>query len=129
MPTCWDRGGVRHPPPQLRERYSAVVLIDYPELKRIVTLEEVLKLENISLLPGTGRKRYGPCPLGCCSHSRAASYDMLRKLWFCHKCKQGGNQLELYARAGGANLYEASLLLCVALNITIPTVARTTRPR
>ena len=83
--------------------------IDFGKIREQISLEEVLRLIGYTFLVKTKWRCYGRCPLHCCAASRAASFYLPKNLWFCHRCKQGGNQLDLYLRVRNMNEYDAVL--------------------
>ncbi len=95
-------------------------LINYAEVRQRISLERVLFLLGYNSLRKQGGHHYGRCPLGCSSDRRVCSFDLERGLWRCHKCQEGGNQLDLYAHRKSAYLYSAALLLCEAAGIPVP---------
>lgn len=94
--------------------------IDYPALKKLVTLEQVLTLIRYNSHRRQGQYWYGPCPLQCPLRPRCTTFDMDNNCWYCRTCARGGNQMDLYRQVRGIPLYHACVELCEKLNITIP---------
>lgn len=97
-----------------------MLAIDFLDLKRQVPLLRVLCLLRYKGLRGEGARRYGPCPFGCNTHIRCCSFDLDDGLFYCHGCKIGGSQLDLFAVAEGLPLFQAALRLCKEAGIAVP---------
>jgi len=99
-------------------------LIDYRRARELVSIRDVLSL--LCWRPNQIKARQsarGPCPLhkGGGGSSRIFAVNYVNNWWYCHKCKTGGNQLELYAAALGLPLYDATLQLCEHVAGYVPT--------
>lgn len=103
-------------------------LIDFAEVRKLVSLETVMELLGLGTPQKMGRNSYGRCPLGCSSHPRCCSFDFQRGLWNCWKCHQGGDQLNLYAARLSTTVYTAALELCQRAGIQPPAVAQQALP-
>jgi hypothetical protein len=94
--------------------------IDFEEVKANVTIRQVCDALQWKPSGGNAHTWYGPCPLHCSNHvgqrylRRCCSIDLAQNRWYCHKCKKGGNQLDLFAQARKLSLYEAALVLVVS---------------
>jgi len=86
--------------------------IDYPEVRRRIHISQILALIGDFHIRGKNPQWYGRCPLGCCLEPRCCSYEMVKSLWNCHRCGEGGNQLDLFCKVTGATLYVAAVWLC-----------------
>lgn len=100
--------------------------VDFREVRRLVPIAKVLELIGYKSVGIAEKSVYGPCPLSCCSslgkrfYRRCCSVDLESNVWFCHACKRGGHQLDLYALAKNLTVYEAATRLCVATGVWIP---------
>jgi DNA primase len=105
--------------------------IDYRELRRLVSIAEVLELLGLPSPRGGGNQLRGPCPLhGSADRSRVFSVNLAKKNAFrCFKCGVAGNQLDLWASATQEPLYEAALDLCRRLNRNVPYLSGGTEKR
>lgn len=105
-------------------------MIDFAEVRRLISLSDVLNLLGIRPACRGGPRAYGPCPLRCAAsdalppgsryRQRCCSYDLDRGFWRCHRCGHGGNQLDLYAQVYGITTYNAAMRLCAALLTSTP---------
>lgn len=95
--------------------------LDYGKVREQISLEQVLTLIGYTLLVKTKWRSYGRCPLHCCVASRAASFYLSKNLWYCHRCKRGGNQLDLYVIKSGMDVFPAALDLCNRMRVKPPT--------
>ena len=95
--------------------------INYHELKRRVSMYEVLHL-----IDWTPRYRRGPAVRGRCplcnedrpGRRRPFSADTDKNMWHCFGCKAHGNQIELFARVTRQTFYQAALDLVNRLDLS-----------
>jgi len=103
-------------------------LIDYREVRRMIPLRRVLDFLGVfSLHPVRGVYR-GACPLGCGQGRNVATFDFARNLWYCHRCKTGGNQLDLWVRAREYQMWEGAVSLCIAAGLPVPWIVGSDSP-
>ena len=89
--------------------------IDFVELRRLVSIEQVLDFLQWLPVERRGPQLRGPCPIhGSSEQSRTFSVNVERNVFRCFKpaCDVKGNQLDLYALATGLPLLEAAHELC-----------------
>lgn len=100
--------------------------IDFNQLRREVTMQQVLNAIGFEATRRTGLQLKGPCPVhkSTRNHSTSFSVNLGSHRYFCHKCGSHGNQLELWAAICQLNLYEASIELCKVLNRGIPWITK-----
>lgn len=96
------------------------MMIDYAKVRERIHIMHVLALLGDFFIRGNAPNWYGRCPLGCCKHPRCCSYEMVKSLWNCHKCGEGGNQLDLFVRVSGMSLYDAARWLCIFYDQEVP---------
>lgn len=98
--------------------------IDYRELRRRISIIEVLEL--ISWKPATtrGPELRGPCPLHKSSQPTSTQFvvNTARNIFYCHssKCKTGGNQLDLWMKLTDLSVYDAALDLAEKTGTDVP---------
>jgi hypothetical protein len=106
-------------PPRPRRRP-----IDFKAIRSQVTIGQVLELLRWNHRSRNGPQLRGPCPihLSKSPKSRTFAVNIQRSVWYCHKCNDGGNQLDLWAAATGLkdDPYGAAIELCEKLGIQIP---------
>ncbi len=72
-------------------------------------------------------ERRGRCPV-CRAHGgRRPVFVVNGSAWYCHRCKQGGNQLELYQAVERLELLEAAVRLCERAGVEVPYLPRRQR--
>ena len=100
--------------------------IDFDVVRREISMQQVLDAIGFSVTTRSGDQLRGPCPVhGSTSRgSRVFSVSLGEQRYYCHKCKSHGNQLELYAAARQATLYDATVDLCHALGQDVPWIRR-----
>lgn len=99
--------------------------INYDQLRGEVTLAAVLELLCWEPTLYRGDERRGPCPLCERGGKRPAfSADLARGVWYCHRCRAGGAQLELVAAVWHLDLYLAARELCRRLGKRVPYLPR-----
>ena len=95
--------------------------IDFRELRRLVSMAEVLAILGFEARRSSGNQLRGSCPLhGSADRSRVFSVNLVKNTFQCFKCGAAGNHLDLWAAATKKPLYEAALELCQRLNRDIP---------
>jgi len=98
--------------------------IDFPELRRRVSIAQVLDVVKFQPRSRSGAQLRGPCPVhrSTSEKSRAFSVNLERNVFQCFKpaCGAKGNQLDLYAAVTGLPVYEAAIELCEKLGIDMP---------
>lgn len=94
--------------------------VSFAEVKRCVRVEQVLALLSWRYVRRNLHQLRGPCPIHKSSTSRSCvfSVNLTRDVWYCHKCKTGGDVIDLYARAKGISTHDAALELCAILNLS-----------
>jgi DNA primase len=96
--------------------------IDYHQLRRQITMADVLDLLAFRPTWRRGPQLRGPCPIpGCGSASRRCfSVHLARQVYRCFACHSCGNALDLWVAACGLPLHDAALALCQAADLTPP---------
>ncbi len=96
--------------------------IDYRELRRRITIREVLDLLGFQPTSRRGPQLRGPCPIpGCSSTSdRSFSVHLARQVYHCFACHSHGNALDLWAAVRGLPSYEAAMDLCQVMMLEPP---------
>jgi hypothetical protein len=104
--------------------------IDYPKVRRL-DLGPVLDLLGWRADSQKNGEHRGHCPIhGSTAGKRGTFVANLEKgWWYCHKCKDGGNALDLYVEAKKLPVREAALHLCKELGIPVPRKRRGTEKR
>ncbi len=94
--------------------------VDFPAVKRLVSLSDVLRLLGWKPSEERGYARRGPCPIHGSEGERSRTFAVDIWGWYCHKCKRGGDQIGLYAAVKGLRQPEAAERLCLALGHKVP---------
>lgn len=96
--------------------------IDYRELRRQITMREVLDLIGFQSTSQHGPQLRGPCPIPACrcTSGRPFSVHLDRQVYHCFACHSHGNALDLWRAVRGLSLYHAAIDLCRALNLDPP---------
>jgi len=94
-------------------------MIDFEAVKAAISLSQVLSM--LGRLPRLYRKTQfkGFCPLGCDGHL-SCSFNIAKNVWHCHRCKKGGNQLDLYMFVRRMSIHQAALDICNRAGIEPP---------
>jgi len=96
--------------------------IDYRQLRRQITMREVLNLIGFQATWRRGPQLRGPCPIPAC-HSACGhpfSVHLVRQVYQCFACRSRGNTLDLWIAVCGLPLHHAALDLCRITNIAPP---------
>jgi len=115
------------PPPAATPRPA----IDFAAVRAAVTMAAVLQLLGFQPNSTRGAQQRGPCPLhGSTSHtSRCFSANLEQNLFRCFKCGNGGNALDLWAKAHQLSTYDAAIDLCERLHLPLPLLPPLNRNR
>lgn len=96
--------------------------IDFGKVRQITTLQEVVDLLGITLYAVNGVRGRSLCPLRCGLDRRAGIFNLESGLWYCHRCHEGGNHLQLYALVRKLPIFDAAVQLCQRLGKEVPWV-------
>lgn len=90
------------------------MLINFKEAKQLVKIAEVIDILGIQINRRTGPQLRGKCPFHQSGNPKSISLAIhtVRNAWFCHMCKIGGDQFDLYAKTRHTTVYEAAIELC-----------------
>ncbi len=100
--------------------------VDFNQVRRDVTMEQVLDLLAFTPTSRSGVQWYGRCPLCACGSHRGRSFSVNVALgrYHCHRCGSRGNPLELWAAATNLPLHQAAVALCHRLGRDVPWIRR-----
>jgi DNA primase len=100
--------------------------IDYPALRREVSMDTVLKLLAFVPARRRGSQVRGACPIHGPKRPNGAAFsaNLNRNAYRCFHCGSAGNQLDLWAAATRQPLYQAAKDLCEKLNHPTPLLQR-----
>lgn len=122
-------GGMETGSSSLFGREGRLPPIDFAELRRQVTIGEVLDFFRWEPVARHGPQLRGPCPIhrSTSERSRTFSVNTEKNIFRCFKpaCGAQGNQLDLFAQATGRPFLEAAHELCHRLGITPPSTPGT----
>jgi DNA primase len=98
--------------------------IDYRQLRRQITMREVLDLIDFQATWRDGPQLRGPCPIHDCrsSSDRSFSVHLTRRVYHCFACHSHGNALDLWAAVRSLSFPQAALDLCRTLNFDPPSL-------
>jgi DNA primase len=105
-------------------------LIDFAEVRRLVPILQLLDwLDWKPVSRHVGQRYRGPCPVhgGRSRHSRSLAVEAKAGKWYCHKCRCGGDVIDLYARVMATDLPSAARELCLQFGHDVPTIRGTGR--
>ena len=96
--------------------------IDYHQVRRQVSMTQVLDLLGFQATERRGPQLRGPCPIpGCRSSSRPSfSVHLTRQIYHCFACNSHGNPLDLWAAVHHLPLHPAAIDLCRTANLPRP---------
>jgi DNA primase len=97
--------------------------INYDALRRKVPIRRVLELVNFQPSSRRGAQWRGACPLpqhpATEKRDPTFSVNIQRNIYYCHRCKTGGNQLHFWTTMMQCAIYDAAVDLCHKLHIDI----------
>jgi len=86
--------------------------VDFAEIKRRITLEQVLRSYEVTWLRHSGVDQYrGRCPIHQGEGKEAFHANLKRGVFHCFACGAGGNVLDFVAAMEGGSIREAALRL------------------
>jgi DNA primase len=96
--------------------------IDLAQVRRQVSMEQVLALLNFIPSRRRGARLRGPCPIhrSTSPHSRCFLVDLSNHRYRCFCCRSAGRQLDLWAAVQTQSSYTAAEDLCNHLGLPIP---------
>lgn len=62
----------------------------------------------------------GPCPVCDLHHPNSRDLWLSPFRWYCHKCRKGGDAIDLYALLHNCNVHQAARALCELHGIPVP---------
>lgn len=97
--------------------------MDYREVRRAVSMEQVLALLKVSISSRQGVQLRGACPLHVSSQrNRSFSVNLERSVFRCFISSASGNQLDLWAAVTEQDLHRAAIDLCERAGVDVPWV-------
>ena len=97
--------------------------IDYAALRRKVPILRILELIEFQPSSRRGDQWRGQCPFAehpaTNKRDPAFSVNVQRDIYYCHRCKSGGNQIDLWAAILQCEIHDAAVDLCHKLHIDI----------
>ena len=97
--------------------------IDYAALRGQVSICQILNVIAYQPSSRRGDQWRGPCPLPghppAQKHDRAFTVHVQRNIYYCHRCRSGGNQLDLWVALSRHELHEAVIDLCHKLQLDL----------
>ena len=95
--------------------------IDFTQLRRQISLAQVLDLVGFTPTTRHGPQLRGPCPVhGSAPGSRSFAAHTEKNCWHCFRCGAGGNALDLYLTVTKLPVYAGALELCARLGVPVP---------
>ena len=96
--------------------------IDFAAIKAAVNIAAVLHLLGCTTGQTSHSQYRGPCPLHGSSRGTARCFtaSLDQNLFRCFKCGNGGDAVDLWAKATKQSPYDAAVDLCKRLNVPLP---------
>jgi DNA primase len=100
--------------------------VDYRVLRTEISMQDVLNQLGFVPASQSGNQLHGPCPVhgSTSATSRSLSVNLETGRYYCHKCQNHGNQLELWAAVRRLPIHQAAIDLCRALGREVPWIKR-----
>jgi hypothetical protein len=102
--------GGEHPPYALRCGIAAI--------KEQVRIEDYAR--TVTALRFAGNTLRGPCPVHNGDNEGAFLVDPDRRRWYCFRCNEGGDVIDLCRAVEGGELWEAMVSLAERFNVELP---------
>ncbi len=103
-----------------------MALVDFRELKRLVTPYQYLRALGWFPRWRGATWCYGPCPV-CARGGRrdlTLSVRLTGQGWHCHRCHKGGDVISLATHLTGLCYQDACAALCDQLGLALPVASR-----
>jgi DNA primase len=94
--------------------------IDYAAVRRAIPISRVLELLGYQAVIRRGNRLRGWCPLKETCSRESFCVDLDTNLFYCFRCRTGGNQLDLWSAIHHLDLHPAAAHLCHAAGIDVP---------
>lgn len=79
--------------------------VNFQQVRRNVSMQQVLDALGIEV----NHRGFGHCPLcGPTSEGSRHKFHVTGKKFFCFRCQEGGNHLDLYAQVKKLSIYDAA---------------------
>ncbi len=100
--------------------------VNFDLLREQISIVDVLRLLDLTACGQQGDQIRGPCPVHGSSSPQSRSFAVNVRLgrYYCHRCRSGGNALELWAAVRGVSVYAAAIELCRPLGLEVPWIHR-----
>ena len=100
--------------------------IDFNAVRNDITMEQVLHQLGFRATSRSGSQLHGPCPIHGSKSTRSGTFSVNLESgrYYCHKCQNYGNHLELWAAANKLDMYDAAVDLCRVLGRDVPWITR-----
>lgn len=96
--------------------------IDYREVRALIPMSRVLELLGYVPTTRKGDQLRGPCPIQGNPKRKGDEFavHLSKQVYYCHNCKSGGDQLDLWQAIHKVPLYRSTLNLCFSASIEPP---------
>ncbi len=98
--------------------------IDFDDLRKRISILDVLALLGTPPVRGAGYRLRGPCPFACGASDRDFAAYLDTNRYQCFSCGRLGNAIELWAAVRHLTFYAAACDLCRRLGIDPPSMHR-----
>jgi hypothetical protein len=71
-----------------------------------------------------GQKCRGWCPVHSQTGHRSTILAVDGTHWYCHRCRRGGDAIDMYSLVTGEPLYESAVHLCEEFSLDVPYLER-----
>lgn len=91
--------------------------LDLPAIKRDITLKMVL--DHVGWKPRTTKdgEQRGSCPLHKSENKKSRSFAVKDDGWFCHTCKDGGDQFRFWVLYYHVSFMQAVHAMCETFHV------------
>lgn len=96
-----------------------MAFLDIPAIKTEATLARLLDKIGWRPTSSVAGERRGPCPIHASNSPRSRSFAVKGEAWYCHKCKTGGDVIDLWRALHPGPLYESIVSLVADLGTTL----------
>jgi len=99
---------------------------DFVAIKRLIPPRRLLGAVGWTPLTERSGEARGPCPIHSKGNKRSRVFAVSDRAWYCHKCKTGGDSIDLAAILYNLAARDAAIRLCEIVGLELPTVDHAT---
>lgn len=94
--------------------------VDFAVVKTLIPITEALAVMGWRRRRQRGRSHLGPCLIHSVPWSRSEALRVSGQVWYCERCRKGGDVIRLWALTHQLDDLHAALDLCAVFGLQVP---------